>query len=190
MLDGLNPKLTLVTAAVDTPVGLQELKDWARVDTDDDDATLRRVLLSATRTVEELTRRALMTQTWRLSIDGMPGDRFLELPRPPLSSVSSFVYFDLDGTQSTFDLSSNADVITTSEPGRIVLHSGSVWPTGTRRYDSARITFVAGYSSRDEIPEPLREIVMMIALHRYDMRTGEDLPRDIRDRIWAWKVPA
>lgn len=54
---------------------------------------------AATEAAEQMTGRAIMPQTWELTLDAFPDA--LELTRVPVASVTSLKYFDATGTEQT-----------------------------------------------------------------------------------------
>lgn len=153
------------------PVTLAETKAHLRVDTSDDDALITALITAAREYVEGASRRALITQTWRYSLDSWPEGDEIELPKPPLQSVSSVKYYADDGTEYT--LSTFAYIVDTdSEPGRIALAYGESWPSLTLYPAGAiRITYVAGYGdAASAVPQHLRQAILMLVAHWYENR--------------------
>ena len=66
--------LKLVTPPATEPVTLAELKAWAKIDTDADDALITSLLAAARQAAEDYTRRSFITQSWRLTLDLEPSD--------------------------------------------------------------------------------------------------------------------
>lgn len=152
------------------PVHVIEARDHLRVDSGDDDSVIEDVISAAREHIEEAARRALVTQTWKLYLDEWPVFDFINLPRPPLQSVTSVKYTDKDGLQTTWD-SSNYLVDTASEPGRIVLAYGVSWPNVTLRpMNPIEVTFVAGYGDPDDVPQRWRRAILLLAGHWYENR--------------------
>jgi uncharacterized phiE125 gp8 family phage protein len=108
--------LSLVTSATAEPVTRQQFKAHARITRDDEDGVIDGYLLAARRYVETALRRQLVNATWRLTLDCFPA--CIDVPLPPLSSVSSITYVDTDGATQTLN-SSLYRVDTYSQPGRI-----------------------------------------------------------------------
>ena len=65
--------------------------------------------------------------------------RCIELPRPPLLTVTSLSTFDEDDTETVYD-ASNYFVDTSSLTGRLVLKSSSSFPTDIREVNGIKIT--------------------------------------------------
>jgi uncharacterized phiE125 gp8 family phage protein len=136
-----------------------------------EDTWLTTVIKEARQAVEKVLGRAFIQQTWDLALDEWPeGDR-LELPYPPLSSVTSVSYYDTAQTVATMS-SSDYIVDTYSEPGLIVLGYGLSWPTVTLRpVNGIVIRFVAGHgAAASAVPETYRKQILMLCAHLYEHR--------------------
>jgi len=71
------------------PIELSEAKTHLRVEIDDDDGLIQGMIKAARENCEAVTHRALITQTWKYYLDKWPDKDYIELPLPPLQSVSS-----------------------------------------------------------------------------------------------------
>jgi len=161
----------LVTPPVAEPVTLSEAKLHLRVDGSAEDALIALYVQAARQALEEALWRSLMTQTWQLALDEWPEtDNWIELPRPPVQSVSGVTYRDNLAVTHTLP-SSNYHVDTYAEPGRIVLAYGRGWPTtalDTNR--PIRITYVAGYASAANVPALVRAALLLQVADYYANR--------------------
>jgi len=147
-------------------------------------ALLDRLIRLATETAETITRRALLTQTWRLRLDEFPAETEILLPRPPLQSVTSIQYVDSLGATQTF-ASSEYAVDTASDPGRIYLDLDATWPTTRGQYNDVTITYVAGWTSAAAVPQSIRHAILMLIAYWYDYPT-EIITGTIVNRIpWS-----
>lgn len=102
--------LTVVTEPTAEPVTLDEAKAHLRVEFENDDLTIKALITAARKYCETVTKRALVTQTLRLTRDAFPGaceDWAFRLPRPPLQSVSSIKYATDEGRARTSIVSSS-----------------------------------------------------------------------------------
>lgn len=161
--------LTLVTGPVVEPVSVSEAKAHLRVDISDDDALIGSLITAARTHVEQHLRRALVTQTWDLVLDGFPG-RELRLPLPPLASVTSVTYTDDEGGAGSVDAGEYV-VDTDREPGRVVLRSGGTWPAVTLRAAAGvRVRFVAGYGNAAAVPGPIKQAILLLVGTLYENR--------------------
>lgn len=104
-----------------------------------------RNITTARQQVEQMTRRALVQQTLRISYPGFAcGGRGLELRRPPLREVLAVQYRDSDNALQTID----ADdwFVTDDLVPRLRFVDGWSAPMLFARSDAVRIEYVAGYA--------------------------------------------
>lgn len=75
--------LACITPPTSEPLTLEEAKDWLRIDDDitDDDASIWPLVRRARQWVENRTNRALMRQTWRLSLRSFYDTRAASIDR-------------------------------------------------------------------------------------------------------------
>ena len=158
--------LQLITAPTSEPVTLAEQKLHSRVDISDDDTYISALITAARQYAEGYQHRALLTQTWRLTLDYFPS--VIMVPMPPLRSVTSIQYLDSVGTLQT--LSSSAYVVgTDGAPGLIYPVFGTQFPVAQAQLQSVKVTFQAGY---DTVPQATKAAIMMIADHLYRNRAA------------------
>lgn len=121
------------------------------------------LITAARQQVEAHLGRALITQSQRLTIDGFYDPTIparpptIRLPRPPLQSVESVKYDDVDNTEQTVD-TAVYDVDTDGEPGSVYLKPNQWWPTSTSVYHpQVRIAYTCGYgANRGDVPDAIR----------------------------------
>src|SRR5512135_2870714 len=89
----------LLTAPAAEPLSLAEAKAFLRVETNDDDA----VIAGARIYVEAQTRRALITQSWRICRDCWPDDGRIDVRPAPLRTLTAARVYDFDGNAQTVD---------------------------------------------------------------------------------------
>jgi len=172
-------KTTLVTPPTSLPVTLAETKDHLRIESTftDDDAYIRSLIHVATVQAESITRRKLVTQTWKAFYDDWPKD--WKLPYGQLQSVTHVKYTDSDDTVNTdFDEGDEFSVDTDSDPGRIVLKYGETYPGDSlAEQNPIEVQFVCGYG--DHVSQTITAatnaspIVVTIVGHGY--ATGDEL---------------
>lgn len=186
--------LTLVTQPAVEPVSLAEAKAHLRVDGPDEDGLITALIAAARQAAEAYTRRAFITQTWRLTLDKFPGKAvpwwngvrqgadiaapgdFITLPRPPLRSVTSLKAYD-DADNATTMAASDYYVDTDSEPGRVVLRSGKTWPAVERVANGVDIVFTAGYGGQAvDVPQAIREGILLHIAAMFEHRGDERMP--------------
>lgn len=198
-------RVALVTPPAEEPVTLAEAKLWMKVDGGDEDALISSLITTARMTAEEYTRRAFVTQTWRLTLDtgarGVPdwltagtydlpvncfgGDipTAFELPRQPILSITGVTTYDGDNVAAVF-----APANYSLSGTRIVLTD--YWPSGLRPYGGAEITYVCGYGNAAAVPEPIKTAIKMHAQKMYDDRTVCDLPGGCERLLRQYRVMA
>jgi len=175
-------KLVLKTAPTREPLYLLDVQTHCRLDeTATEEASLLNSLITAARShVEMITRRALVTQTWQLLLDGWPATDRIMLPKPPLQSVVSVTYVDSDGTTNTLDAGTYDLELAHSVPpvlnpyvsnGHLVLSYGEDWPSDTLR-PAAPITveFSCGYGDAGDVPVALKQAMLLLIGHWYENR--------------------
>lgn len=191
----MNPALSLVTAPAATPWDLTEAKLHLRIDGSAEDSLLTAYLNAATEQVEMFTRRSLINRTYSLRLDRFPSTTFVELPRPPLASVTHVKYRDEAGVEQTLS-SGNYSVLTDELVGMVVLKADQAWPATAERVDAVEIRFVAGYGSgAANVPQSLRLAVLHLAAHWFENRVPVNignivnkLPLHVESLLWAHRV--
>jgi uncharacterized phiE125 gp8 family phage protein len=154
------------------PLALSDLKLHLKVDLTTDDLLLEDMITAARDWCEAFTGRGLARQTIILYLDEFPDE--IELPFPPLSSVTSVAYKDSAGTTTT--LAASAYIADTDGPiGRIVPAYGTDWPTFTEYpINPIRVTYVTGYL---ECPKQIVQAMLLLIGEWYAKReAGEVSP--------------
>lgn len=153
-------------------VTVDSLRTHCRIDFQDEDDVLSGYLLAARRVVETDTERAMLTQTWTLTMDAFPCD-LIELRRCPVQSVTSVTYLDTSGDSQTLATTVYA-VDVSSEPARITLKSGQVWPTTYDQANAVTVTFVAGWTAPSLVDPMAGQAIRMLASHWANNRESVD----------------
>jgi uncharacterized phiE125 gp8 family phage protein len=87
------------------------------------------------------------------------------LPRAPVASVTSITSYDTANAATVYS-SSKYVVDTVSEPGRIALNWGEIWPApanGLRNANALIVRYVCGYTAPEFVPDDLTTAVIMLA---------------------------
>jgi uncharacterized phiE125 gp8 family phage protein len=165
----LHTRTQLIEAPLIEPVSIAEVRAHMRVTHTEEDALIASLITAARFTVENITRRSLIEQKWKLVIDTFPKERFLRLPHSPTTAVEFIDYLDRDGNQQTLDPSLYW-VDSVSSPARISLVEGASYPeTQAGRPNCVEIGFYAGYgSTRESVPAPIRHAVKLLVAHLYE----------------------
>jgi uncharacterized phiE125 gp8 family phage protein len=160
----------LVTPPAEEPVSLAEAKAHLRVDHDAEDTLISMLIGAAREYVEQGAARALMPQTWRLSLESLPGGRCpIELPLPPLRSVESITYQDDDGAEQTLDDALYL-VDTDDEPGKVLPVYDGEWPDGRCDVNAVKVTYIAGYEDADHVPKRAKQAILLLVGHWFENR--------------------
>ncbi len=167
--------LTLVTPRVNLPLDwASEVKGHLRLNSEEERGRIESLLIpSAEGWVEDLTNRALITQTWKLQLDGFGGD-VIVIPKPPLQAITEISYVDSAG--ATQVLAPAEYVVDTpagpnAKNGRVwpaYLHS---WPSPRSQRNAIAITFRCGYGAAyDSVPPKLRQAMLMLVGEMFERR--------------------
>jgi len=234
--------LVQTVAPTAEPVSLEEAKWHLRIDTDDNDYIIEGLIKAAREHAEAVLNRALLSQTWCMYLEDWPDDEdYIEIPYPPLQSITSIIYTDYNGALNTWTVATDStgdttlasatitgmtdtsdfdvgDIVTVSagfptttlqiesktattivlnnvatstqanvtvttatnyledtksEPGRVVLAYGADWPTATLYpMNPIAITYVCGYSQPDDVPQSIKQAMMIDIADMYEQREG------------------
>jgi len=167
--------LTLISATTALPISLLELQEQLRVDSTADNSDLKRQLKAAVGYCERAIggHRRIMRHTYDASLSAFPSSGRIDLPLPPLRSVTSIQYYDTDNEQQTLSSTAYHTITPTEGQGRIERKSGESWPTTKTRPDAVTVRFDAGYSTGSTgIPETLRHAIRLVASHYNENREG------------------
>jgi uncharacterized phiE125 gp8 family phage protein len=192
---------TLVTAPAAEPVSLADVKTFLRIDGSDDDAVLTILIASARRMAEEYTKRAFITQTWKLVMDrftdysGTPagnvapyliaGISFIQLSRQPIQSITSIKSTDSANLSTTVPTATYA--LDTSG-GSILLNDTYSWPSSLRDYSAVEIIFIAGWTSASLVPEPIKQGILQHVAASYTNKVCADIPAGSKSAYDAFRL--
>ena len=188
--------LTLITAPAVEPVTLSEMKIQCGFGPVEDTDELRSQVLAedlrdAIRTarehVENVLARALITQTWTLTLDRFPtpgplytghGRFDIVIPLPTFQALNAFTYLDTGGNLQDmtavdgwgYQLVSGGD----TQPARLRPPVYLFWPpTEYTAADSVSLTFTCGYGDTPQsVPTAIRRAIRLVAQHIFENRPG------------------
>ena len=137
--------------------------------------------------------RALITQTWVMKLARFPcggswslsdfGYRMaaIEVPLPPLQSITSIVYLDRAGASQTLSASRYQVVSRGKKPSLIVPAYGEVWPVTRDQPQAVTVTFVAGYgAAAEDVPAPIRSAGLLMVSDLYQNREAQSAGYEIK----------
>lgn len=111
------------------PVSLAQAKKHLNIYHANHDEYIRGLIATATYKAQQVTRRRLVAQTWKVFLQQWPCGDIL-LPYGALQSVAHVKYKNQDGSETVWD-SSSYIVNTDIELGRIVLAASESYPSDT-----------------------------------------------------------
>jgi uncharacterized phiE125 gp8 family phage protein len=163
--------LTLTTAHAERVVTVEQAKQHVRVDSDDDDRYIDSLILAATRLAESETRHSFLDTTWTYKLDGFLDPDTgrsdpIRLPRRPVDSITSITYVDGAGATQTL-AASVYSILTDVEPPGLILRVDQSWPATRAQYEAVTIVFVAGYGDPADVPDPIKQAVLMTVADWY-----------------------
>ena len=161
--------LVITSAPAVEPVTVSEAKAHLRVDGTAEDTLIGSLILTSRLHIEAALGLALMTQSWRLSLDVWPNGRELELPLRPLQSLSSVKVVAADGTSET--VPSNSYVVDIDGTPPRLVRNGGRWPQPEKAANGIEIEFTAGFGDEAaDVPAPIRQALLMLIAHWYEHR--------------------
>jgi uncharacterized phiE125 gp8 family phage protein len=195
--------LSLKTAPVALALDwVQEVKGHLRLDSDEEQPRVASILIpAATQFAESETGRQLITATWTLYLDKFPcsGQR-IELPKPPLKTVTSVKYYDTAGVLQTWAAAGNYGVQALAGPfadcGYISPAYAVIYPTTQSRADAVEIEFTSGYGDTfASVPPMIRAAMLLIVGEQFERReesiTGtiiSRVPMAAHNLLWPFRV--
>jgi uncharacterized phiE125 gp8 family phage protein len=157
----------LLTAPAVEPVSLDEARSFLRVEHNDDDEVIAALAAGARIHVEAATRRALITQAWRLSADGWPEDGRLAVRPGPLQSLTAARVYDLENMAHDVDVQAFVPDL----GGSALVFAPWAVPAPGRSALGIELDVAVGYGDAAiDVPEPLRQAIRLLVAHWYDNR--------------------
>lgn len=199
-----------ITSAAATPlITTAEAKTFLRVDGSSEDSLIDFFVESVTLDIENYIKRALITQTFKLTIDRFncssedeydvfgPGihnvprsiitdSDFIYLPRAPIQSVTSITTYDEAHSGTVF---SSANYTLDTQNGRVFLDSGSTWPTDLRDKNAIEVVYIAGYgNAATDVPAPIRKAAYSQLGRIYNDRGVCELSGEVKSMLSSYKL--
>lgn len=196
--------LTVTTPPNQHPVTLDEAKTHLRIDHSDEDTLLDSLIAAATVWAEESIGRTFMARTWLQTRQRF--GNWMELPRGPVSAVSSIQYIDSvlylanpggttvqspDGYYKVLTMSASEYYTALDGPiGAVGLNLDGEWPSIASRTDAVRITFTTGYSAVGDVPVPIRQAILVLVQYLYEHRGSAqgDIPLAAKALLQPYKI--
>ena len=165
-------ELKRIVAPASGVVSLSDAQEHLRVTGDDEIALISGYVATASAYLDArdgVLGDALVTQTWRLTIDS-PSE--VTIPLGPVQSIVAIKYLDQSGAEQTVSPTlyrlSGADV---------ELVEGEEWPEVADRSRAFWIDFVAGYGPATAVPATVRQAALLMIGEMYESRAmGAESP--------------
>jgi len=161
--------LILITPPEAEPLSLADAKHFLRVEHDYDDELIAALIAGARGHVEAATRRALMSQTWRLTLDAWPRHGRITVLLAPLREVVAAQVYDAAGLPRTIDPETFV-VDAAASPG-VIAFPPWVVAAPERSLAGIEIDVAAGYGeAAEDVPQPLLHAIRLLVAHWYENR--------------------
>lgn len=163
--------LTLFTKPDGLPVTVDNVKSQLRLTHHDDDEMLQKIIIpAAVNWAETFMDRAILTQTWELTLDEFPPWE-IKLPKGILQSVIQIQYIDQNGNTQTLTGPTTSpagtdyqELTTRDYGGRVKPQANGSWPgTKSHTYDAVTIRMTVGYDQVNVPPEIMQGILYRAA---------------------------
>jgi hypothetical protein len=148
---------TLIAPPGEEPVTLAEAKAFCRIDGDGDDALVSALIAAARLQVESLSGRALVTQTWRLTLEDVPG---LVVPLPVIPAIA--LVDAPDGATLV------GDAVLLAEPAATLT-----------------LDYTAGYGDAAAVPADLKQALLLLVAYWFEYRDSVSAPPASVERLLA-----
>lgn len=173
----------LLSTAGAEPLSVSEARDWLRIE-ESQDTGVAGLIMAARLWFEAATDRQWRLATYALKLPYFTWE--IEIPLPPLVSVVSVQYLDMNNTTQTV-ASSKYNVVTSRVPAVISPVFGQVWPATYVHPEAVTITYTAG-----EFTELIKTGMKLLVAHWNENRgdgmnagSKEDVPPAVKAIAWA-----
>jgi uncharacterized phiE125 gp8 family phage protein len=180
----------LIEPPAGEPLSLADAKNYLRVQHDADDTLIASMISAARMQVESRTRRALMTQTWRVVLDRWPSSGTIASPVSPLREVIAARVRDEAGEPQELD----TDIFisnTASSPGLVAFDTGRVIHP-VQDVAGIEIDIEAGYGAASDVPAPLVQAIRLLLARAYEYRgqgeRDDAMPEGIAGLLAPYRV--
>lgn len=185
----------LITPPASEPVSLAEAKLQINIDATDTytDSLILAQIVAARVAAEQITKRSLITQTWRYVMDSFPGQTISSVPwgrefsipnnavlleKGPVVAVTSITYTDTQGAQQTMPVADYFAELS-GPAARVTPVFGKVWPITLPQIGSAVINFTAGYGGAASVPQGIKQWMLLRIGSMFENREGIVVGRGI-----------
>lgn len=173
-------RLVEITPPSGEPITLEEAKNHVVSDGNLDDDLIESKITAARQTIEDFLKQPLLTRTLEYTLDCFPSSLGLIcLPWSPVQSITSLKYIDVDGGTQTL-ASSKYSLLKNEIPAVLVPSYNQIWPLSRKVPESVTIRYEAGYGSRNQIPERIKQAILL-TLGQFYLQREEVLPGSLKE---------
>lgn len=158
--------LVLSQPPISEPITLDEAKAHLRIEHDSEDDLLNALITTAREYLETQTQLALVTQSWRLSLDNWPKDQCLILKKSPVQSIDQIEQFDENGSAELISIN-NMILDGNAHPARLYTSEQS---NPQPAINGIEITFTAGFGNASDVPDMLKRAMLIHIAHMFEFR--------------------
>lgn len=156
------------TAPTAFPVDLQEAKRHLNIQHNNHNTYINQLIDTAIAYCEMVTWRKFMEQTIDYYLSAFPDEDYILLPFGELSSVTSIIYTESDDSSTVM---SNTEYSVDTMGDKIMLDYGESWPSATlAELNPIKITYVCGWTNREDVPAPIKQAISLCVGHWYANR--------------------
>jgi uncharacterized phiE125 gp8 family phage protein len=167
------------------PVTLTEAKQHLRIQHNDDDSYITRLIIAARKQLEQRLGLAFITQSGSHYFDQWPAHRTVLLPLHPVTAIIDVIIYGDTDTPATLD-PAHYFLDNVSKPSRLVLRLGRPLPQAGRNANGFEVKFTAGFgTSASSVPEDLRQAILFTIAAWFAERGDKEavLPRMAREFV-------
>lgn len=171
----------LIAAPAIEPITLAQAKLFLRIEQDDEDTAIAALITAARQHVEAATRRALITQDWRLTRDAWPPGGVIHILPAPLQTLIGVEVADAAGTMHALD---PQNFVVDSVGSRIAFAPWTPMQPGRAVGGIVIEVRVGEGDTADAVPAPLQQAMLMLIAHWYELRgvvtpAAQEIPQGV-----------
>jgi uncharacterized phiE125 gp8 family phage protein len=179
---------TVATATCDFGVDILKYAPYSTEDT-----LISGYIKAAREDCESFQNRSYINRTYELWLDEFPSKDYIELPMPPLVSVTSLDIYDTSNVKTSDTTLTDYFIDTKSEPGKLCLAYGKSWPSTTLRPNNGVcVVYTAGYGATSaSVPQNVILAMLLLITAAYEHRSGKELDQSIKaaeSLLWKERV--
>ncbi|MEZ6033534.1 MAG: head-tail connector protein [Planctomycetaceae bacterium] len=175
--------LNLITQNTALPLTLSSVKESLAIDSTSDDNRLTAMIWAASLFIEKSTNRSFSSNTYELTLDSFP--RRIDVPLPPLASITYIKYYDTNNTLQTMN-SSDYIVVFGQRSKSTITHIEN-FPATYNRPDAVTIRFTTAATENTEL---FKMAVKVLVAHWNENREGQQIPAgfdSILNMLTCWQ---